>query len=86
MVAAMREFEAGSLPTSLIPPFVTLRSATFAINERITEIYAQEEPLGVGEEELLKALRIKELRSALRAHAIAAQAAACSCDQSNGRA
>lgn len=43
MVSAMRDFDAGALPTALIPPFVRLRSCIVAINERIADVYRDEE-------------------------------------------
>lgn len=75
MVTAMREFEAGSLPASLISPFVLLRSSVFAINERISEIYMSEADATPAGRKALEARRAEELRSALRAHAAAEKAA-----------
>lgn len=71
MVAAMREFDAGALPTALIAPFATLRSSVFAINSRITELYDKEKELMGDELDILKAVRSGELRSAVVVHGIA---------------
>lgn len=71
MVAAMREFDAGALPTKLIAPFATLRSCVFAINARISEIYEAEGRLeGVALADA-KASRPAELQSSIVVHQIA---------------
>lgn len=75
MVTAMREFETGSLPAPLISPFALLRSSVFAINERISEIYTSEADASPAGRKALRARRAEELRSALRAHAAAENAA-----------
>jgi ABC-type nickel/cobalt efflux system permease component RcnA len=72
MVTAMREFDAGALPTKLIAPFATLRTCVFAINSRITEVYSTEEGLDDLELAAAKASRRDELQSAVRVHATAA--------------
>lgn len=41
IVRAMRKVDPTSLPASLFEPFVLLRSGLYAINERISEVYAE---------------------------------------------
>jgi len=74
MVASMREFQAGSLPTSLIAPFTTLRACVFAINTRVSEVYDAENALTGRQKAALTRRRIQELTSAARVHAAAAAA------------
>lgn len=74
MVASMREFQAGSLPTSLIAPFTTLRACVFAINTRVSEVYDAEDAVTGPKKTALKKRRIQELTSATRVHASAAAA------------
>lgn len=42
MIAAMREFETHRLPSPLLSDFILLRSQIYAINERLSEVYATE--------------------------------------------
>jgi hypothetical protein len=44
MVLALREFNSTRLPGELLSDLIRLRSYVHAINERITEVYASEEP------------------------------------------
>ena len=71
MVAAMREFEAGALPTTLIAPFIQLRSCVFAINAKISELYAAEDGAEGEAAQSLKGRRYGELASAVRVHGLA---------------
>lgn len=74
MVASMREFQAGDLPTSLIAPFTRLRACVFAINTRISEVYDAENALTGPTKTALKKRRIRELDSAVTVHSSAAAA------------
>jgi len=68
MVAAMREFDTGRLPTPLIESFVELRTRIFAINERISQLYSREDALRGDERAAAKAQRYGKLESAVRVY------------------
>lgn len=66
MVSAMREFDTARLPIELLPDFIQLRSHVFAINERISELYAKKERGTVIQKCAAKAKRHSDLASAVR--------------------
>lgn len=68
MVAAMREFDTGRLPTPLIESFVELRTRVFAINERIAQLYSREDSQSPEERAAAKALRYGRLESCVRVY------------------
>lgn len=68
MVAAMREFDTGRLPTPLIETFVELRTRVFAINERIAQLYSREDSQSPEDRAAAKALRYGKLESSVRVY------------------
>ena len=73
MVAAMREFDTGRLPTPLIESFVELRTRVFAINERIAQLYSREDSQSPADRAAAKALRYGKLESSVRVYAKAGE-------------
>ena len=73
MVAAMREFDTGRLPTPLIEGFVELRTRVFAINERISQLYDREDAQAPDERAAAKARRHGKLESSVRVYARAGE-------------
>lgn len=65
MVAAMREFDTSRLPDNMLGDFIRLRSRVFAINARISEIYAGEDRLSGDELANEKARRRERLYSSI---------------------
>ena len=66
MVRAMCEFDTTRLPIEMLPAFIRLRSHVFAINARITELYADEATGRPDEQRAAKARRYASLASAVR--------------------
>lgn len=68
MVAAMREFDTGRLPTPLIESFVELRTRVFAINERISQLYSREDEQTAEARKAAKAQRYAKLESCVHVY------------------
>ena len=66
LVGAMREFETGRLPSSVLADFIRLRSHVAAINHRLGEVYESEERLHGTDKEMKRAERYGCLASAVR--------------------
>ena len=65
MIAAMREFDASTLPAPMLVDFIRFRSRVHAINERITEIYTGEGKGSAPHRAATKARRKSRLNSAV---------------------
>jgi hypothetical protein len=65
MVTAMRQFDTSRLPVALVADFVRLRSHVFAINQRISEVYEEEEKLQGAAKQRLRKQRSTRLASAV---------------------